>query len=74
MPGTALAAAASRLTLKRPQPRVRACARRGQGRRRQFCSAGEPGQVALEMYEALTSLQQERAQDPYNWVHPVCEG
>ena len=46
----------------------------GQGRRRQYCKAGQPGRVALEMYEALTSLQQERSEDPFNWVVPVCEG
>lgn len=45
-----------------------------QGRRRQYGEPGRPGPVALEMYEALTSLQQERSDDPFGWVVPVCEG
>jgi hypothetical protein len=32
---------------------------------------GQPGKVALELYEALTALQQERAEDPFGWVDPV---
>lgn len=29
------------------------------------------GAVALELYTALTSLQQEKAEDPFGWVVPV---
>lgn len=43
-----------------------------QGRRRQYGEPGRPSPVALEMYEALTSLQQERTEDPFGWVVPVC--
>ena len=44
-----------------------------QGRRRQYGEPGRPSPVALEMYEALTSLQQERSDDAFGWVVPVCE-
>lgn len=30
------------------------------------------GAVALELYEALTGLQQEKTADPFGWVVPVC--
>lgn len=30
------------------------------------------GPVALELYKALTELQQEVAEDPFGWVYPVC--
>jgi branched-chain amino acid aminotransferase len=42
-----------------------------EGRRRQFGAEGEPTPVALELYSALTALQQEREPDPFGWVHPV---
>jgi len=29
------------------------------------------GPVALELYEALTSIQQQRADDPFDWVVEV---
>lgn len=41
------------------------------GQRRQFGKAGEPTPTGLEIYEALTQLQTERAADPFGWVHPV---
>ncbi|KAK9807059.1 hypothetical protein WJX72_012278 [[Myrmecia] bisecta] len=41
------------------------------GQRKQYNEAGKPGPVALEIYEALTSLQQEKAEDPFGWVVPV---
>ena len=43
-----------------------------QGERRQFGEPGQPGPVALELYEQLTGLQQEKLEDPFGWVHPVC--
>lgn len=42
-----------------------------QGRRKQFGEPGHPGPTALELYEALTGLQQGRLPDPFGWVHPV---
>ena len=42
-----------------------------QGERRQFNQSGQPGKVALEMYTALTDIQQERAEDTFGWVYPV---
>lgn len=42
-----------------------------EGRRKQFGTTGEPSPVALELYEALTGLQQERLEDPFGWVHHV---
>ena len=43
-----------------------------QGERRQYGQPGQPGPVALELYEQLTGLQQEKLEDPFGWVHPVC--
>jgi hypothetical protein len=43
-----------------------------QGERRQYGEPGQPGPVALELYEQLTGLQQEKLEDPFGWVHPVC--
>lgn len=43
-----------------------------QGERRQFGTPGQPSPVALELYDALTGLQQERLPDPFGWVLPVC--
>lgn len=43
-----------------------------QGERRQFGTPGEPTPVALELYDQLTGLQQERYPDPFGWVVPVC--
>jgi len=42
-----------------------------QGRRRQFGAEGQPTPAALELYDALTALQQERQPDPFGWVHAV---
>jgi len=42
------------------------------GERRQFGQPGEPTPVALELYNALTSLQDGKADDPLGWVVPVC--
>lgn len=41
------------------------------GQRKQFGSAGQPGPVALEMYNTLTQLQTLAAEDPFGWVHIV---
>lgn len=41
------------------------------GERRQYGDRGRPTPVALELYEALTGLQQEALPDPYGWVVPV---
>ena len=35
------------------------------------CDWMVPGPVALELYETLTGIQQERLDDPFNWVYPV---
>ena len=43
-----------------------------QGQRRQYGEAGQPGPVALELYDQLTGLQTERYPDPFGWVCPVC--
>ncbi|MCJ1423030.1 hypothetical protein MMC29_000911 [Sticta canariensis] len=40
------------------------------GQRKQY-TAGGPGPVALEMYEDLTAIQQERAEDTFGWVREV---
>lgn len=42
-----------------------------QGARKQYGAPGEPSPVALELYEALTGLQQERLPDAFGWVYPV---
>lgn len=42
-----------------------------EGVRRQFGTPGEPTKVALELYDALTGLQQEKTDDPFGWVYPV---
>jgi branched-chain amino acid aminotransferase len=42
------------------------------GERRQFGEPGVPTATALELYEALTGLQQERIPDDFGWVHRVC--
>jgi len=42
-----------------------------QGKRTEF-NGGQPGPVAQEMYRALADIQQEEAEDPFGWVHPVC--
>ena len=42
-----------------------------QGQRKQYGTAGEPSPVALELYEALTGLQQEKLPDSFGWVYPV---
>lgn len=43
-----------------------------EGVRRQFGEPGQPSPVALELYDQLTGLQQERYADPFGWVYPVC--
>lgn len=43
-----------------------------EGKKRQFGEVGQPGPVALELYDQLTGLQQERYADPFGWVYPVC--
>ncbi|KAL6773728.1 hypothetical protein ACKKBG_A22230 [Auxenochlorella protothecoides x Auxenochlorella symbiontica] len=42
-----------------------------QGTKQRYGTEGQPGPVALELYEALTGLQQERTEDPFGWVHHV---
>jgi branched-chain amino acid aminotransferase len=42
------------------------------GERRQYGEHGQPGSVALELYDQLTGIQQERYEDPFGWVLPVC--
>ena len=42
-----------------------------QGKRRQFGTPGQPGDVTLQLYSALAALQQEKAKDPFGWVVPV---
>lgn len=34
-------------------------------------AAAAAGPVALELYQALTGLQQEKSEDPFGWVAPV---
>lgn len=41
------------------------------GKKREFGKNGEPTPVALELYDALTGLQQERIKDEFGWVHRV---
>eukprot|EP00208_Stichococcus_sp_RCC1054_P006688 CAMPEP_0206139414 /NCGR_PEP_ID=MMETSP1473-20131121/5915_1 /ASSEMBLY_ACC=CAM_ASM_001109 /TAXON_ID=1461547 /ORGANISM="Stichococcus sp, Strain RCC1054" /LENGTH=434 /DNA_ID=CAMNT_0053533199 /DNA_START=157 /DNA_END=1461 /DNA_ORIENTATION=+ len=41
------------------------------GQRRQYGTENEPGKVTLELYEALTAIQQMQIPDPFGWVHPV---
>ena len=43
-----------------------------QGVRKQFGEKGQPTPVALELYNELTGLQQEKREDPFGWVYPVC--
>ncbi len=47
------------------------CACMMQGQKRQFGQPGQPTKTALQIYEALTALQQEKAEDPFGWVVPV---
>ena len=42
------------------------------GTRREFGENGEPTATALELYDALTGLQQEKVPDEFGWVHRVC--
>lgn len=42
-----------------------------QGTKQRYGTEGQPRPVALELYEALTGLQQERTEDPFGWVHHV---
>lgn len=43
------------------------------GARKEYSEvAGEPGPVALEMYNGLTRLQTEQDADPFGWVYKVC--
>eukprot|EP00192_Tetraselmis_astigmatica_P012806 CAMPEP_0117660908 /NCGR_PEP_ID=MMETSP0804-20121206/7238_1 /TAXON_ID=1074897 /ORGANISM="Tetraselmis astigmatica, Strain CCMP880" /LENGTH=404 /DNA_ID=CAMNT_0005467707 /DNA_START=62 /DNA_END=1276 /DNA_ORIENTATION=+ len=41
------------------------------GTRKQFGTPGSPTPVALQLYTALTDLQDQKADDPYGWVVPV---
>lgn len=43
-----------------------------QGKKKTFGEPGKFSPVALELYEQLTGLQQERLPDPFGWVVPVC--
>ena len=43
-----------------------------EGEKKQFGAPGVPTPTALELYEALTGLQQERTADEFGWVHRVC--
>jgi len=40
-------------------------------KKREFGKNGEPTPIALELYDALTGLQQERIEDEFGWVHRV---
>eukprot|EP00803_Ostreobium_quekettii_P002122 evm.model.scf_1975.1 EVM.evm.TU.scf_1975.1 scf_1975:5087-10260(+) len=42
------------------------------GRKRVYGDGKKPTPIAMELYEALTSIQTEREEDPFGWVHPVC--
>lgn len=42
------------------------------GEKRQYGEAGQPGPIALELYTALTDIQQEKAADKHGWIYPVC--
>ena len=42
-----------------------------QGVKKQFGERGEPTKVALQIYEMLTALQQQRTKDTFGWVVPV---
>jgi len=35
-------------------------------------NGGDAGPVTQELYHALVSIQNEQADDPFGWVHPVC--
>eukprot|EP00884_Botryococcus_braunii_P001119 jgi/Botrbrau1/11007/Bobra.101_1s0005.1 len=41
------------------------------GERKVFQDGEQAGPIALELYDALTSIQLERAEDPFGWVVPV---
>lgn len=41
------------------------------GERKEYTLPGQPGDVALQLYEALTGLQQEKLEDPFGWVYPA---
>jgi branched-chain amino acid aminotransferase len=42
------------------------------GTKRSFTAEGQAGSTALELYNALTQLQTEQAEDPFGWVYKVC--
>lgn len=42
-----------------------------QGKRRQYVEPGQAGKVALEMYQSLTGIQTEQAEDRFGWVVPI---
>lgn len=42
------------------------------GNRHSFAAEGAAGSTALELYNALTQLQTEQADDPFGWVYKVC--
>lgn len=41
------------------------------GDREAVYHGGEVGPVSRELYEALTAIQEERADDPYGWLHRI---
>eukprot|EP00803_Ostreobium_quekettii_P001786 evm.model.scf_3527.1 EVM.evm.TU.scf_3527.1 scf_3527:2259-7100(+) len=42
------------------------------GKKHVYGDGKNPTPIALEIYQALTDIQTERAEDPFGWVHPVC--
>lgn len=40
---------------------------------RQYGKEGEAMPVALELYQKLTDIQIEMAEDTFNWIVPVCQ-
>ena len=42
------------------------------GQRKQFTTGGQPGKTSLELYQALTDIQCEKAEDKFGWVVPLC--
>lgn len=41
------------------------------GKKHTFGEAGQVGTVTADVYESLTAIQQQRADDPYGWVYEV---
>ena len=42
-----------------------------QGERKQFGEDDQPTKVALQIYETLTALQQQKTEDTFGWVVPI---